>query len=169
MRRSMKGSTAMDDRERKKLIAKLNAGIEVLTRARDDLVALSNSLEGVHPVKRALEIFDHQWMRRYDSDDHYSFNPKTDPMNTKRLLTRLGEDELHRRIFNYFNDRDEWLVRQKHPFSIFVSRINTYVKDRGLTPWTGDSGEPAPADCAHAPRCRTEVEHTERRRQELSQ
>lgn len=159
----------MDNEERKKLAARITKSIDALTKARDELLALQQTVEGENPVKRALSIFDYQWMHRYDSEDHYSFNPKTDPMNTKRLLTRLGDEELHRRILHYFNDRDEWLVRQKHPFGIFVSRINTYAKNRGLTPWTGDVGEPAPSDCGHAPRCRTEVEHTQRRREELHQ
>lgn len=160
----------MSDDTMKKLAVKLEGHIATLNKLRDDLVALHATVEGKHPVKEVLTFFDHIWKRRYarGTDEHYEFTD-ADAGAARRWLKTADTRTIFTRIENYFNDREPFVVRQKHPFGLLVSRYNRYKVDRGLQPYAGDIDiEPAaPGDCAHTPRCATDHEHTARRRQDM--
>lgn len=161
---------AAEDRKRRRFIASLNEQIATLTRCRDDLVKLVNTFEGSNPVKDVLTFFDERWMRSYQTTEHYKFID-ADAGNVKRLLKTLDVNTMQRRITRYMNDGDQWLVGQRHPFSIFVKRVNSYGAELRPMPAFDHDPEkmPAPSDCAHRPMCSTSFEHTEKMIAELKQ
>src|ERR1700752_3803273 len=79
------------------------------------------------PVKEVLATFDREWMRRYavGLDDDYEFTA-ADAAAVKRRLKTAAVRRIQTRICNYFNDRDRWIVEQRHPFSVFVVRYHRY-------------------------------------------
>lgn len=87
----------------------------------------------------------------------------------KRLLTGktpLEPAEIDRRMGVYFASRDPFIVNAKYPLEMFVKGINKYSGARAIDDASFLTAPP-PGDCRHSPRCRTDVEHTEKRRREM--
>lgn len=137
----------------------------------DLIVKLERAVRGENPVGDVMAFFNELWMNRYTLGIvpavHYEFNRRSDPAQIKRLVALSGTTlEVKGRITRYFADRDPFLVKNRHPFNLFVSRWNTYapsgrhVAQEWVDPTT-------PVDCRHEPPCRDDAEHTRRRNQEM--
>jgi hypothetical protein len=89
----------------------------------------------------------------------YVFNFTVDAPQMKRLIRELGVEELDARMVNYMRDRDEWLMRNKHPFGAFVKQNNRYATSQ--QEWPPAAVVP-PTGCKHQPPCRSDQAHTKR-------
>jgi hypothetical protein len=96
------------------------------------------------------------WAARYAGT--WIPNRTLDMPAMKRLLRTFTPADLQPRMKAYLED--EFYVPRRHPFSIFASEINRWA------PEGADEPTSAPADCKHAPPCRSDAEHTQRRRAE---
>lgn len=98
----------------------------------DEMGKLLAGGPGVGALLKQLEgYFSTCWRVRYSTD--YAFTFSKDVPHLKRLIRLLGVEELERRMLNYCRDGDGFLVKARHPFGIFVSRVNDYadVADTG--------------------------------------
>jgi hypothetical protein len=84
----------------------------------------------------------------------------------KRLVRMIGVDELKARFVRYVKNDDPFYVKARHPFGLFVSSVNTHAA-QGQAAEDLELSAAAPADCRHSPPCRSDVEHTRRRQQDL--
>lgn len=89
----------------------------------------------------------------------YAFVFHEDAPQMKRLVRTLGQEELTARMFHFISDRNEWLVKHKHPFKVFVKQNNSYAS---ATAARADDDAP-PVDCKHTPPCRSDQEHTKKK------
>lgn len=120
-------------------------------------------------LKQFQAAFDGSWGRRYAHGQagRYVWRFAVDVPNQKRLLKMLGLEELTARASRYIANDDPFLVRQRHPFGLFVSGINQYAAEGDpIVDLELDSGAP-PADCRHTPRCGTDYLCTQKKRAEL--
>jgi hypothetical protein len=122
-------------------------------------------------IKAFERAFDEAWGRRYAAGQHgrYVWRYAADVPNIKRLLKQFkpnGLEELTKRANRYLSTEDDFLKRNRHPFGLFVSGVNSYA-DEGQAVEDLELDPAAPSDCKHTPRCRTEVEHTKRRSADL--
>lgn len=147
-----------------------DATIEKLTRALDELekthLKFAEQLEAAratlsqHPttgqhVKHLFEVFAEWWQGRYN--DKYHFAGARDAGSFKRLLKTMDVETVAARMRLYLLDDDRFLVSQRHPLNLFISKINQY----GTRPIT----EPPPraVGCSHTPACTSDVDCTRRR------
>ncbi len=122
-------------------------------------------------LKRVYEEFGHAWGTRYANGDPkaYVWNMRVDAPNAKRIIKAVGVDEVIARIPRFVRDDFDPLLRARHPFAWFVKAINQYAEKSAAG--VGDlelDAAPAPADCRHTPRCKSDAEHTSRRRLYMS-
>jgi len=92
----------------------------------DEMGKLLAGGPGIGAILKQLEAhFSTCWRVRYGSD--YAFNFAKDVPQLKRLIRILGVEELERRMLNYCRNADGYLVKARHPFGLFVSRVNDYA------------------------------------------
>lgn len=115
-------------------------------------------------MKAAREIWQGLWSARYRGD--YVWTMTREMPQLKRILQQLGLVEFEQRAGNYLSSTDPYYAQSRHSFGLFTSQVNRFAT--AGTP-TGDLGleVDAPADCKHAPRCKTDQEHTRRRSEDL--
>jgi len=104
------------------------------------------------------------WGARYKADYVVS-NYGEYNRHWKTLLKTLSVEEIKVRILNYIKASDPFYTRAQHDLRIFVRNINSFapVTDAGF-----DLADEAPAvGCKHTPRCKSDVEHTQRRSAEM--
>lgn len=149
----------------KQLVDRIDVALATLTKLHSELVDLKRHVLGQNPTRNVLALFDELWVNRYalgtEPVKHYPFNRRVDPAQVKRLLKSMSESQLQHAVTRYFADRDKFLVENKHPFNLFVSRLPRYI---------GDAPGESPEDvrgCDHQPRCKSGVEHTRKKMQEL--
>jgi hypothetical protein len=162
---------AVDEAARKRrYLAKLDEILDELDTVRAQVQVLKNAAEGANPVKDVLTCFDEQWMRRYRTDEHYKFTD-SDAGNVKRFLKTMDVNTVRLRVERYLRDSDTWIVSQRHPFNVFVKRINNYAPDALRPPnMQALAYDPAPpADCPHDPTCLDDVACTSKKRAEFHQ
>lgn len=110
----------------KTLQAKLG---EVHDQARAIVEEMGNLLGGGPGIGEQLKRFQSHysecWHVRYRSS--YSFTFAKDVPQMKRLIKALGLEELERRALNYCRDGEAYLVKARHPFALFVARVNSYA------------------------------------------
>lgn len=136
-----------------------------IAKLHDQVSTLRSATAGENPVGKAIAYWQQSWKGRYRADYELT---KADAGNFKRLVTKHGLGELCARLNRYLHDHDNFLERQKHPLSIFFSRVNTYASPiAGAGPFDVDTEMEPPPDCRHSPRCKSDQEHTRRRQQEL--
>lgn len=134
---------------------------ETIAKLHDQVRTLRSAVAGENTVGKAIAYWQASWKGRYRAD--YDLT-KADAGNLKRLVTKHGLGELCARLNRYLHDRDDFLERQKHPLSIFFSRVNTYASPiAGAGPFDVDTEMEPPPDCRHAPPCRSDQEHTRKR------
>lgn len=131
---------------------------------------IDNLMEGKASIAQLLKAaqagFDAVWCVRYapGQTGAYVWQHKIDLPNMKRLINSLGLDELTTRFARYLANNEPFYVKNRHPFRLFVSSVNSFagapaeVPDYELVP-----------DCRHDPPCRNDAEHTRRRQAEIRQ
>lgn len=160
---------AKDDDKAKlsKLIKLVAAGQDLV----DKLAAIVKEADAVlggqqtiaQKVKQLETTFEAAWAARYVGRT-YVWNYSRDVGHWKRLVAKLGVADLEDRIQVYLHADDPHIVDAKHSFPMFVATVNSHIA-APLLP-EGDGVFPV-VDCKHKPRCKTEVEHTRKRRDEL--
>lgn len=96
-------------------------------------------------MKAGYAAFADQWAIRYPGAP-YLWVYKSDGPNMKRIVQVLGVDELNARAWRYISNTDPWLVKNRHPFRVFVSQINQYAAKAADPKWTeGDDDADATA------------------------
>jgi len=144
--------------------------IELVDRARKLIEKVSETLTEIESlqndqptpgadVKRLFHFFAARWSGRYANA--YVFSSGKDAGGFKRLLKTMPRPEIERRISNYLDTEEPFLVRHRHPLSLFFSNVNAY----GDTPWGGTVARPM--GCEHEPPCTTDAEHTARKLQDV--
>lgn len=113
----------------KKLIS-LQAKLVELTEQQmavvDEMGKLLAGGPGVGAILGQLEAhFSTCWRVRYGSD--YAFTFARDVPQLKRLIRILGVEEVERRMLTYCRNADGYLLKARHPFGLFVSRVNDYA------------------------------------------
>jgi len=121
---------SIDDRQVKALDAKVDAAIQLVARLHDALLDVKRAISHENPVRDVLALYDELWINLYARNAkpvvHYEFNRVVDPAHVKRLLKVFDTNTLKQRVTRYFLDRDLFLVKNGHPFNLFLSRLNTY-------------------------------------------
>ncbi len=150
----------------KQLVDRIDVALATLTKLHSELVDLKRHVLGQNPTRDTLAFFDDAWRARYaqgvEPVQHYPFNRRVDPAQVKRLLKTMNTAQIQRAIDRYFKDRDKFLVENKHPFNIFISRLPRYVGGVDAVERAEDV-----RGCDHTPRCASGVEHTRKKMQEL--
>ena len=129
----------------------------------EEIAELLGGGAGIAAQMKEFEgAFEHAWTQRYHGQ-RYLWRYVKDRPQIKRLLKTLGLEELTLRAARYIANEDPFLVRERHPFGLFVSGINRYAEesDHGF-----DLASPA-VGCSHTPRCINDVEHTRKRATEM--
>lgn len=153
------------DADQKKLLAQCDGIRKMLTGALAQLDALETKISADpserQVVKAVLTAFDQLRAQRYN--EPYVFAGAKDAAHAKRLLKQVGREVLWAKMRLYIKSNDPFYVKTRHSWGCFVSAVNTLASS------VTDDGAPAsrPADCNHQPPCKTDVEHTRRRRQDL--
>lgn len=139
----------------KDLHSKLGATLDELDALLDGKASIATDL------KRFQQDFDSLWGSRYAGGQtgRYIWRHVIDLPNMKRLLKALGLAELTDRAVNYLRSEDPFLMKNRHPFGLFVSGINSYANDAP----SGELDLSAPVDCRHTPRCGSDQAHTARK------
>lgn len=117
--------------------------IDVLTKACGPTVSSQ--------LTRLFETWSALWFGRYR--DRYVFSGAKDGAQFKRLLQILPVEDIEQRLRRYISTDDNFLVQNRHALNLFFARVNAY---------SALDAEPEflVIGCTHAPRCRTEAEHT---------
>lgn len=110
----------------------------------------------------ALRVFSARWQAAYGTP--YQHAGAKDAEAAKRLVKAFCSSDVTERVERYLRDRSTFLVRERHPFAVFVSQVNKYAPMLGVDELTLTS---APVGCRHVPACVSDVAHTERVNREL--
>ena len=119
-------------------------------------------------LKAFQKEFDRLWGTRYAAGEagRYVWRFAADVPNQKRLIKTLGLQELITRAVRYINTEEPFLVKNRHPFGLFASGINSYAAQAGA-PADFALERPASEDCRregkHVPPCGSDQEHTRRK------
>lgn len=108
-------------------------------------------------ARRALETFGKLWTERYKAK--FLASHARDLASLKRILKTLSVEDIEGRMRAYLKDQDRFIASTNHSLPLFVSSANKYANaSRPPDP---------PTDCTHEPSCRSDVEHTKRRNEQL--
>jgi hypothetical protein len=141
-----------------RLIANIKDSLEKAETAVAELQALT---AGDNPTYQTMKHWQAKYSFQYGIKYEFS---KVDTGNLKRLALKYGAADMQARIDRYLADADDFLIRQRHPLSIFLTRINTYAPQTSTAAFDMAA---IPVDCRHSPRCRTDQEHTRKKTAEL--
>lgn len=100
-------------------------------------------------LKICYRYFGTAWAAAYPGQE-YVWNYTKDAPQMKRLLKSLTPDEIGNRVARYIANQEEFIVRAKHSFPMFVATINQHV-----SPASEDN--PLEAEAAETQRKRREV------------
>lgn len=140
-----------------KIIALLKTRHEEDGALIDELERLAGGGRGIGEILKELYAYWNElWSIEHGGS--YVFVFAQDAPQMKRLYRELGLEELQARIYNYIKDRDEWLVKNKHPFKVFVAQSNRHASGRAVV----DGNALPPVGCKHKPPCRSDQEHTQK-------
>lgn len=160
----------MADAEKKTLgtIGKLYAKLRELQAAEYEITEEIGKLLAGGPgtaamLKRLEGTFERAWEVRYKG--RYLWAYAKDRPQLKRLLARFEAAEIESRMQTYISDGDEFYVKTRHSFGLFVISFNR-LASFSTANTLAELVEP-PADCKHAPRCTSDQEHTRKRTAEL--
>lgn len=136
---------------------------EQILQELDDLIGGAAGIAAL--IRRFEAAFDEAWGRRYAGNvrGRYIWRKTQDVPNIKRLVKALGIEDLEARAANYLRNDDPFITKNRHPFGLFVSGINSYANEGTAQPDDLSLDAEAPVDCRHTPRCKSEHEHTNKR------
>lgn len=77
-------------------------------------------------LSRLKATFSELWQAAYRSGP-YEFDHKVDTGHLKRFLKTHSEDEIAARMVSYLRTNDQFYVKARHNFPIFVRSFNTLV------------------------------------------
>lgn len=145
---------------------------EKMDAIREERKALLGGGPGIGAVLKRLEAsYDVAWCVRYapGAQAQYSWNYKEDRPHWKRLLKRLSVEQLETRIIAYLKDSDQFYVKGRHPFSLFVRNVNSFVGEgRDAAEIELSTGlELCIREGKHQPPCKSDQEHTKKKMQDL--
>lgn len=154
-------------------LVKLLAAAKDLHDKQGELLAEIDALLGGKPgigtkIKTFQTGYDAAWCSRYAPGQHgrYIWRATIDVPNIKRLLKSLEVEDLIERAQRYVRSNDDFHVRGRHNFGLFVSSINAWARSSDAP--AGDFElQRQVADCKHDPPCTTDQEHTRRRAREM--
>ena len=109
-------------------------------------------------LKHLCRHYSEAWETRYGTP--YVFAFAKDMPQWKRLLRSMSVEELEARVVSFIRSDDQFYVKTRHGFGVFVKAINSLA------------GVPAPtfaAGCAHQPRCADAAVCTQRKHYEVTQ
>ena len=152
------------------LVTALKAQHEKTSALIDEITEVLGGGPGIAATMKAFEAtFDVVWCARYAPGEHgrYIWRYAADRPNLKRLLRSLSVEVLQLRAHQYLQSDDPFLVRNRHPFGLFVTGINSFAPAAPHA--TELDREPPAADCQHRPRCGSDHEHTRRTQAALRQ
>ena len=130
----------------------------------EEIVDLLGGGAGMAALLKDFEhAFTDVWSTRYRGQT-YLWRYVKDRPQIKRLLKTLGLNELTLRAARYIANEDPFLIRERHPFGLFVSGINRYAAES--LGQVFDLASPV-FGCTHTPRCASDVEHTKKRSAEM--
>lgn len=147
--------------EEARRLAKAGALVEAIRVHQAQVYDLTEELRillsGAATVGDQLQAYYKRWSEIRSAvgyGEEYAWNHKSDVPHIKRFLKLFGLENLCERMERYHRDRDDFLVRAKHPHGLFVSGINRY----GST--SADVYKAPIINCDHSPRCTSDQEHT---------
>lgn len=161
--------------EAKKTLEKLRKLYEAqraaTTAYREKMDAIAHEVEtllnggaGVGELLKRLEThYQTVWQARYPGA--YMWDWKVDRPNWKRLIQKLSVEELEHRVIAYLRDSDDYYIRARHPFLLFVKNINRFASEEHAASFMLDA--PTVADCKHQPPCVSDQEHTRLKMSEM--
>lgn len=155
---------------RAKLAALLKAHEAMGAQLRDVAAAIEGEQTQGQIIRRLLKTWGDLYRQRYQAP--YVFAGAKNTAQIKRLLAALPAEDVEVRMRRFMQSSDAFPTRTRHSFDAFVATVNQWAVDDGdLFAAAEDDAPtretPAPADCAHTPRCRTAVQHTQRTLAEL--
>lgn len=107
-------------------------------------------------VKELHDYWFEMWKAAYN--DKYQFAQGRDASQFKHYLKALGLEELEARLARFLDDKDPWIVGQRHLLGIFFARVNSY----GRTEAPALVEATRPIGCRHTPACKSDAAHTRR-------
>jgi hypothetical protein len=140
-------------------------GEEMLAIA-DDLEALINGEDTTgQQVNKLMGAWSSRWQVRYKRAYVFTARAKA-AAGFKRLLKGMDADDIETRMVQYLQSTDSFYATSRHSLDLFFTSVNKFPgNDKAI-----DDAEflTAPvADCSHAPRCKSDQEHTRRRAAEM--
>ena len=163
----MRREKEMEKADLEKRLARAARLVEVIEELHEKLAEahaeLTHIVAGEAPMGDLIKAFetayDAVWSARYPG--HYTWSYAKDRAQIKRLIRRIGFEDLHARAAVYLADHDPFYVKARHPFNLFVAGINRFVPE-------ANAPMAAPViDCQHTPLCQSDQEHTQKRLREV--
>lgn len=103
---------------------------EKMAAVNDEIKNLLAGGPGIGELMKRLEHhFGECWNVRYRGE--YVFNFAKDVPQLKRLIAKLGADEVERRMLRYLQNEDPFFMKARHSFGAFVASINQHAAAGG--------------------------------------
>lgn len=115
-----------------KLLAVQRDLVDKLTAVHEEMDAILAGKAGIGEILKRLEAhYDSVWAVRYAPGEtgRYVWQYAKDRPHLKRLVKKLGVDELEIRMVNYLKNPDPYYTKARHPFGLFVASVNTHASE----------------------------------------
>jgi len=148
-----------------KIVKLIQVAKEMHVQAGDLLTEIDALLGGkagiAEKMRQLTATFDTAWSARYapGQGSQYVWAFQRDRPAMKRLIGKLGLEEVEHRVANYIASNEDYVLKAHHTFSLFVGTVNRYAD-------AAQRVDPVP-DCLHVPACTSDAQHTKRRSAEL--
>jgi len=153
------------------MIAKL---LEVQRDLLEKLVAVAQELETITSggvsigtlMRKATATWELLWCARYapgNAIGYFWVGARDFPL-LKRLVLKLGVEELEKRMGAYVVNDDPFFVKTRHQFASFVATVNSHT---AIAAPADLELSAAPVGCQHQPACSSDQAHTRRRMAEM--
>ena len=112
-----------------KIVNLIAVARERLSQAGEVLDEVEKLVAGGVGIGARLKVIEHcfevNWAARYKAD--YIWNYTKDRAHLKRLLKKLSDGEIMRRMGTYLKEEDPFYVRARHGFNLFVGNVNGFA------------------------------------------
>lgn len=128
----------------------------------DEIVELAGGGAGIGAkLKEFQAAWQEAWNMRYQGT--YAWAWVKDVPQQKRLLKAFTLEDLRGRIGRFIRDEDQFLVRNRHAFGLFVSGVNKFTEERPVGGMGLLAGGERPIGCSHTPACPSDTACTKKR------